>query len=132
MKYGDTVVAATTTLQKRVSLCSTEAEYVPLAEAVKTLVWLRNVLSELGFDQKYTKTFQDNNSCIEWANGGFVKHFKRRKHIDVKYNYAVTMIENGVITLIRTPITDMEDGFLTKALLPGDLSRAISAAKLFA
>lgn len=37
-KYGNTVVAAYTNLQKCVSLSSSEVEYVVLSEAIKTVV----------------------------------------------------------------------------------------------
>lgn len=42
------VIAAMTNSQNFVSLSSMEAEYVALAEDVKTIVWLRNELLELG------------------------------------------------------------------------------------
>lgn len=58
------MVVATIALQKRGLLTSTEAEYVALAEAVISVVWLRIVLPELGFYQQCMKIFQDNNGCI--------------------------------------------------------------------
>ena len=37
--------------QRTVSLSMTEAEYIALTEGAKELIWLRNTLQELGFDQ---------------------------------------------------------------------------------
>ena len=39
-------------LQKCVSLSSTEAEYVAIAEAGKEMIWLTNYLEELGKKQR--------------------------------------------------------------------------------
>lgn len=60
VKYGSAVVAASTNLKKCVSLNSTEAEYVALSEAVKAVVWIRNVLTELVVEQISPCIFQDN------------------------------------------------------------------------
>lgn len=48
VKIGGAVITTTTNLEKCVSLSSTEAEYVALCEAVRTVVWLWNALEELG------------------------------------------------------------------------------------
>ena len=45
---GGTVVSWMSSLQKCVSLSSTEAEYVAIAEAGKEMIWLADYLEELG------------------------------------------------------------------------------------
>lgn len=49
--YGNAEMAAAPNLQKCVSLSSTDVEHVAFSEAAKTIVWLRNELTELGFEQ---------------------------------------------------------------------------------
>ena len=48
---GGTTVSWMSRLQKCVSLSSTEAEYVAIAEAGKDMIWLANYLEELGKKQ---------------------------------------------------------------------------------
>ena len=45
---GGTAVSWMSRLQKRVSLSSTEAEYVAIAEAGKEMIWMTDYLEELG------------------------------------------------------------------------------------
>ena len=45
---GGTAVSWMSTLQKCVSLSSTNAEYVAIAEAGKQMIWLADYLEELG------------------------------------------------------------------------------------
>ena len=45
---GKTAVSWMSRLQKCVSLSSTEAEYVAIAEAGKEMIWLADYLEELG------------------------------------------------------------------------------------
>ena len=39
-------------LQSIVALSTTEAEYTAAAEAIKEAIWLRGMVTELGFEQK--------------------------------------------------------------------------------
>ena len=45
---GGTAVSWMSRLQKSISLSSTEAEYVAIAEAGKEMIWLEDYLKELG------------------------------------------------------------------------------------
>lgn len=55
LSCGDAVVVAKATEQERISPISTNVEYIALAEAVKTVGWLRKFLSEVIFKQKTIK-----------------------------------------------------------------------------
>lgn len=52
VKFEYALVAAATSLQKCLSLSSTEAEYFALNVAAKTIVWLKGVLVESAVEQE--------------------------------------------------------------------------------
>lgn len=62
--YGNAISAARS-LQKCITLSSTEAEYVVLAEAAKETIWLRNVLNKLGVEQGTSTIFKEKRDCLE-------------------------------------------------------------------
>ena len=100
--------------QKLVTLSSTEAEYVALFHAVTELVYLRRLLEELGFRQRATLVFQDNQSTILWAEGQM--NHQRTKHISVKYHYIQMLVQEGQIELEHIPTGEMRADLQTKAL----------------
>lgn len=106
------------------SLSSTEAECVALAEAVKKIVWLRNVLLKLGVHQDSSSIFQDNVGCVEWANAGVAKDFSKSTHIDIKHISVMSIADSSMIKLLTVRTTDMMVEFLTKQLTPKVLKRA--------
>jgi hypothetical protein len=62
---NNAVVGWTSQKQKAVALSTAEAEHIAQWEAVRETVWLRNVLSDLGFPQKEaTSLHQDNTTAI--------------------------------------------------------------------
>lgn len=72
------MVAVIKDLQKYVRLRSTEAEYATPAKAVKTVQWLRNVLSTLGVIQYLSCIFQDSMGRVEWDNCGEAKYLNKQ------------------------------------------------------
>ena len=68
-----------------VTLSSCEAEYVALNLAAREVVWLRRLLSELGFDQNPTTIpiLVDNQSAIALTKHKMVK--PRTKNIVLRF-----------------------------------------------
>ena len=58
--YAGGAVSWQSRLQKAVALSTTEAEYVAAVEAEKELIWMKNVLSELGMKQETFQLHCDN------------------------------------------------------------------------
>jgi len=85
--YKRQVVYFTSSLQKGVTLSSTEAEYVALSEACKVIIWLRNELNELGIKQRATAVFEDNAGVFKWSSGETCQDFRRSKHVDLRYHH---------------------------------------------
>jgi hypothetical protein len=97
---------------------STETEFVALYEAATEIVFLRNLLGELGFKQSSpTVLYEDNQSAIHMVNGR--GSFHKQKHINVKYHYTRDLIKKGVIDVVYCPTKKMRADILTKALNRG-------------
>jgi hypothetical protein len=95
-KYGECSVSWNSSKQKTVALSSTEAEYVALTNAIKEGVWLKQLLSELGSQDKMT-ILCDNKSTICLTNNP--EFHSRTKHIDIRFHYVRETIETYSITI---------------------------------
>lgn len=101
--------------QPTVSLSSTEAEYIALANGICEEKWLRSLLGELNIDCRGATTiYEDNQSCIKVAEEP--KEHKRMKHIDVKYNFIRESIASGEFELKYVPTGDQVADIMTKGL----------------
>ena len=102
-------------LQKPVAQSTAEAEYYAAGHASKDIVWLRNVLSQLGLDQTGPTTlFCDNQSAMAMVHNP-VFH-ERTKHIEVKYHYIRQVVESKKMSLEYVPSEDQLADILTKPL----------------
>jgi hypothetical protein len=64
-KFGGTPICWKSKRQPTVALSTAEAEYMSLAHAAQTAIWLRRLLNDLGLVQRSaTKIFEDNQGCI--------------------------------------------------------------------
>ncbi|CAM9941394.1 unnamed protein product, partial [Heterosigma akashiwo] len=90
-------------LQGAVTTSTVEAEYLALRSAVKDIMWLRNLLVDLGCPQQEpTPVVEDNSACIEWANDLVIS--KKNRHLHVSYHLAEEQVSLGTIKMfyIRT------------------------------
>ena len=79
--------------QGSISLSSTEAEYHGAVEASKEALWLRQILSEFGFQQQYPNTLWcDNQSAIQLCKDP-VQH-QRSKHIELHMHFIRKLIHD--------------------------------------
>ena len=84
-------------MQPIVTTSTTEAEYVAAASGVKELLWIRNVLMELGVDIPIMTLMEDNQGAIANIKGDIAT--KRSKHVDIKYHFMKEVeiaVENAV------------------------------------
>ena len=85
---SDGAVAWESKKQTVVALSSIEADYVTLCQGGKEIVFIRNLLGEIGFEE-----FSEEPTSIYCDNLGtkfMVKNpevHKRSKHIDIKFHY---------------------------------------------
>lgn len=114
--YGDALISYNSTLQKSIALSSTEAEYIALSEACKSVIWLRRVCDELGINQETTKIYEDNSGAVRWASSTSSEDFSRRKHVDIRYHYVNQCIQEKHVRIVKVGTRDMRADFLTKPL----------------
>lgn len=102
-----------------------------LAEAVEAIMCLKNVLNDLGVEQGAWKIFHENDGCLKLATCGAARFFNKRKHIDIKHNFVMLMLESDIIRLVPVRTTVMKADFLTKRLSPTGLKGVITALRIF-
>ena len=122
LSLGKGAAYSTSSKQKLVARSSTEAELIGMHDVLPQVIWVRNFLTEQGFDMEPAKIYQDNQSAILLEKNGRASAGKRSKHIDLRYFFAKDRIESGDIEVDFTPTTEMLADFFTKPL-QGELFR---------
>jgi hypothetical protein len=101
--------------QRRSYLSTTESEYVALGAAMRGAQTVRNLMLELGFEQRSpTVIFEDNRGAIANANGDS----RNLKHIDLHHHTIVDAIEHKEIRLAKIPSKENIADVLTKPVRP--------------
>ena len=101
--------------QPTVALSTVEAEYMAISAATKEALWLRLLLTEVGFSQKEaTKLMEDNQGCIALSSNP--RFHERTKHIDIRHHLVRQNISEKFIKLIYTESAKMLADGLTKNL----------------
>ncbi|KAK9880167.1 hypothetical protein WA026_015496 [Henosepilachna vigintioctopunctata] len=100
--------------QKTTALSTTEAEFVAACEAAKEILWLQQLLLDLGENITSVPLYVDNQSAIKLISNPV--YHKKTKHIDVKFNFIREKVELGVIKLNYIPSNSQLADMLTKAL----------------
>ena len=100
---------------RNVALSTTESEIQSLVEMTKDLEWARDLMTELGYEQKCsTRVLEDNSGCIHQANN--CKGMKRARHYLVPLAKVNEMVESGFMHLHQTPTDLMCADIFTKGL----------------
>jgi hypothetical protein len=101
--------------QPIVAQSTTEAEYVAMADATRNIMWLRELMEELGEPQEGPTVLKcDNMSAIALANDPV--HHERTKHIRRRFHFIRDAIQEGTVKLEFCPTEDMLADGLTKPL----------------
>ena len=83
-------------IQRMNAKSSTNAEIIALCDAVEELVYIRNLLKELGFD--IDPTIQvDNQPAIDTMNNQ--RLVKGNKHIMLRYHFVKDYVSKGLVKL---------------------------------
>lgn len=83
--------------QKCVALSSTESEYIAGSEAVKELVWLQRLLSDMDVTVEKPVLKLDNQGAIKLTKNP--EFHKRTKHIEVRYHFIREKFDEGCFRL---------------------------------
>jgi len=115
LMMSGSAIAWRSSLQKIVACSSTEAEYIALSETMREVIWIRQMLTELGFSQKSaTRVLEDNQGCIAISKNR--RTDKRTKHIDLRFHFCRDQIEQGAIEVEYCPTESMIADGLTKPI----------------
>jgi len=113
--FGTGALCWRSKLQAIVARSTTEAEYVSANDSGSEILWLRNILSELGYQFNGPSTlFIDNQSAI--AVGRNPEHHGRMKHMDLRFYWLRDVVEAERIKLEYIPTSQMIADALTKPL----------------
>ncbi|KAL5861181.1 hypothetical protein ACOSQ4_002477 [Xanthoceras sorbifolium] len=119
---GNTAFTWMSKKQPIVTLSTCEAEYVAATSSVCHVIWLRNLLKELGLPQEEpTEICVDNKSAIALAKNP-VFH-DRSKHIDTRYHYIRECIAKRDVQMEYVKSKDQIADIFTKPLRFEDFSR---------
>ena len=108
--------------QRMTAISSTEAEYVSCSESSREAVWLRRLLSNIGFDQdEATVIHVDNMSAISLVKNP--SHHSRTKHIDTHFNLVRQYHQRKFVDIHYVPTEEQVADILTMAVTPGQFSK---------
>jgi hypothetical protein len=112
---GNGSVCAKSSKMKVIALSSTEAEYVALCHAVSQLIFLRELMNQLGFGSVLPSiVYEDNLPCVKMVYGNL--NFNTTKHINVRYHFTKDQVNVGNVKIIHCPTEEMIADVLTKPL----------------
>ena len=101
-------------MQKTVFLSTAEAEYYSASEMAIDVLYLRNLLANMGFEQATdTPVYEDNAACFEWGNH-VIGGRERAKHIDIRTHFAHETIQNRQMRLIKVETSSQLADIFTK------------------
>ena len=115
IKMGTGAISWSSRLQSIVALSTTEAEFVAAVSAGQEMLWLRNLLTEFGFDVSAASRLRiDNLSALSVAKNP--EHHGRMKHLDLRFYWLRDEVTKGRIEVEHLRTADMPADILTKSL----------------
>ena len=109
--------------QPVVALSTAESEFIAASTLVQEVVFLRRLLTTLGFPQEGpTRIFEDNESCIAWAEGS-VGGAERAKHMDLRKFFVHDAVKAQEIQLVGISSARNAADIFTKSGIPVDAFR---------
>jgi hypothetical protein len=101
--------------QTTVANSTAEAEYMAIADVARELMWMRQLLSELGISIVTPSIiYSDNQPAIRISEND--SDHDRTKHIDIKHHFIRDLVKNKEIKLEWISTTDQLADIFTKAL----------------
>jgi len=111
---GGTTISWKSKLQGRVSLSTTKVEYVAISKAAKEMIWLKNLLKELGKQQDDCPLSSDSQGAICLAKNPILHSIC--KHIELNYHFIIKLINDGDLFLLKIPGAQNLADMLTKTV----------------
>ncbi|KAK2977771.1 hypothetical protein RJ640_028916 [Escallonia rubra] len=112
---GPNPISWKSTRQKSVSRSSSEAEYKAVANTTAEILWVTNLLHELGVTLPSPPTLFCDNTGATYLCANPVFH-SRMKHIALDYHFVRECVTNGSLRVHHVSTKDQLADILTKAL----------------
>ena len=112
IKVGDSVIHCISKRQRMIARSSTEAEIIAAETVATEIQWLRNLMSELGFEQKITVLYQDNQATITLLENGLPT--TKTKHMQWREMRLNELIRSKTISLKYKSSNELSADLLTK------------------
>jgi hypothetical protein len=93
-----------------------------MVNASQEALWLRQILSEFGFQQQHLTSLWCNNWSVIKISKHPVQH-QHRKHIDIHMHFIRKIIHDQVIEVLFFPIEDQVADIFTKSLIEENFSK---------
>ncbi len=114
-RYNRSLLMWRSKMQKSIALSTAEAEYYSVSEMAIEMIYLRNLLANMGLPQEdYTEVFQDNTNHVFGCR-------ERAKHIDISKRFET--VQKGHTWLYQIWTEHQLDDILTKPLQLGPFER---------
>lgn len=117
--------------QGSVALSTMEAEYAALAEISREIIYIKRLLTHMGFEKFVKDTIRvycNNQSAIELSKNA-VFH-KRSKHVDISFHFIRELVEKRDIVVKYLRTDSMIVDILTKSLPKTKHDKYISMLQL--
>ena len=105
-RYNKGIIYWKSKMQKTVSLSTAEAEYYAASEMAIEVIYLRNLLANMGFLRSPTRR-------CEWGNH-VIGGRERDKHIDIRKHFAHEVNQNQEMRLVKIDTTRQLADIFTK------------------
>lgn len=115
IQLGSSPITWKTKKQDAVALSSTEAEFRAMKAITKELIWIKELLLELGFDHKAPMLICCDNKSALHISANPVLH-EQTKHMGIICAFVRDKIVKGVIRTTYVSTTDQLADIFTKAL----------------
>ena len=112
---GKNLISWTSKKQPTIARSSTESEYCALANSTAEIMWLRSLLSKLGFSSSNTATLWCDNVGVIYLCSNPVFH-ARTKHIKLDYHFIREQVQPCNIQVRFISLDDQIADILTKPL----------------
>jgi len=92
-----------------------EAEYIAITKAINKVIWLQDLLDDLGLHQNLLKINCDSMSAIYLTKNQV--YYARTKHIDVRFYFVREILDEVDIELQKIHTKENLADMLTKVVL---------------
>ena len=109
---GGSIISWTSKAQNHTTLSSSEAEYAALATAGQELVFVNNIINDIGELVKPSLILGDNEGALALVKNR--QSGARTKHIDIRPHFLRDLWEDGIMRVGHIPGDENEADICTK------------------